>query len=134
MWYTIHTGRKAAESTQSCPPIPGPLANSLESLIDVSSIVFDGIHEATLKYAVSWSVDWRIKRLKIHGAAERNLRGLVSLPSSRKQIKYGDICRFENPINLNGASGWTFINSPELVQHVANSPNYSERYLPDVYK
>lgn len=42
------------------------------------------------------------------------------------------VCRFANPTDLNGASNWVFINSPENVQHVCmdNVRNYQRRYLP----
>lgn len=40
--------------------------------------------------------------------------------------------QFANPTDLNGASNWVFINSPENVQHVCldNVRNYTRRYLP----
>lgn len=40
--------------------------------------------------------------------------------------------QFANPTDLNGASSWVFINSPENVQHVCldNVRNYTRRYLP----
>lgn len=41
-------------------------------------------------------------------------------------------CRFANPVNLNAAAGWVFVNDPEDIQHIcsANTKNYAERYLP----
>ena len=41
-------------------------------------------------------------------------------------------CRFANPTNLNGKSGWIFVNDPDNVQYisVANAKNYTTRYLP----
>eukprot|EP00884_Botryococcus_braunii_P015417 jgi/Botrbrau1/2559/Bobra.0079s0045.1 len=50
--------------------------------------------------------------------------------------KYGPVCRFANPADLNGASGWLFLNDPGDVQWVCatNTKNYSRRYLPDIYK
>lgn len=40
--------------------------------------------------------------------------------------------RFANPVALNGAAGWVFINGPDDIQHVCalNTRNYAERYLP----
>lgn len=46
-----HAGRKIVGDSGT-PAIPGPDPNSMEALMDVSSIVVDGIHEASLKYAV----------------------------------------------------------------------------------
>lgn len=45
-------------------------------------------------------------------------------------------CRFANPVALNGAAGWVFVNSPTDIQHICatNTRNYQERYLPDIYK
>ena len=49
--------------------------------------------------------------------------------------KYGGVCRFTNPVNLNGASGWTFVTEPEAVEWICarHTGNYEDRYLPDVY-
>jgi len=49
--------------------------------------------------------------------------------------KYGGVCRFTNPVNLNGASGWTFVTDPEAVEWICakHTANYEDRYLPDVY-
>eukprot|EP00803_Ostreobium_quekettii_P009904 evm.model.scf_51.15 EVM.evm.TU.scf_51.15 scf_51:142967-148763(-) len=49
--------------------------------------------------------------------------------------KYGPACRFANPTDLNGASGWLFINILDDIQYVCtkNTKNYSMRYLPDIY-
>lgn len=49
---------------------------------------------------------------------------------------YGPICRFANPANLNGASGWLFVNNPDDIQYISTSNvrNYMMRYLPDIYK
>jgi len=46
------------------------------------------------------------------------------------------VSRFTNPVNLNGAAGWTFVNDPRDVEHVCatNTKNYSDRYLPDIYE
>jgi len=51
-------------------------------------------------------------------------------------IKYGPVCRFANPANLNAAAGWLFVNGPEDVQYLCstNVRNYQRRYLPDIYK
>jgi hypothetical protein len=40
--------------------------------------------------------------------------------------------RFANPADLNGATGWLFLNDPGDVQWVcaSNTRNYSRRYLP----
>lgn len=44
--------------------------------------------------------------------------------------------RFANPVDLNGAAGWLMINGPDDVRHVcaSNVRNYTDRYLPDIYK
>mmetsp|Transcript_33372 Transcript_33372/g.86576 ORF Transcript_33372/g.86576 Transcript_33372/m.86576 type:complete len:592 (+) Transcript_33372:398-2173(+) len=50
--------------------------------------------------------------------------------------KYGPVCRFANPVDLNGAAGWLMVNSPDDIEHVCaqNVKNYTDRYLPDIYK
>eukprot|EP00951_Prasinocladus_malaysianus_P025755 scaffold226688_cov44-Prasinocladus_malaysianus.AAC.3 len=44
--------------------------------------------------------------------------------------------RFANPVDLNGAAGWLMVNNPVDIEHVcsANVRNYTDRYLPDIYK
>lgn len=80
---------------------PGPAPTGWESAVDVSHILFDGLHEAMLYFFE----------------------------------KYGPVCRFANPANLNGASGWLFVNDLDDIAYVCtkNTRNYLMRYLPDIY-
>jgi len=80
---------------------PGPEPTGWEAALDVSRILFDGLHEAMLYFFE----------------------------------KYGPVCRFANPANLNGASGWLFVNVLDDIAHVCskNTRNYLMRYLPDIY-
>jgi hypothetical protein len=50
--------------------------------------------------------------------------------------KYGPVCRFANPVDLNGAAGWLMVNDPDDIEHICaiNVKNYTNRYLPDIYK
>ncbi|QDZ17484.1 cytochrome P450 [Chloropicon primus] len=49
--------------------------------------------------------------------------------------EYGDAIAFENPVGLGDAAGWTFLSSPDDIEHVSasNCNNYRERFLPDSY-
>ena len=54
----------------------------------------------------------------------------ISQSWMRQQTSF--LRRFANPTNLNGKSGWIFVNDPDNVQYisVANAKNYTTRYLP----
>lgn len=71
----------------------------------------------------AWDVS-KILRFGIHEAMHRFFE------------TYGPICRFANPTNLNGKSGWLFINIPDDIQYICsvNNRNYTARYLPDIYR
>ena len=70
--------------------------------------------------------------LDLSGLAEGGVHGAIL----KFEEKYGPVSRFTNPVNLNGAAGWTFVNDPRDVEHVCatNTKNYSDRYLPDIYE
>jgi len=68
-----------------------------------------------------------VSKIVLHGIQDAMLQYFA---------KYGPVCRFANPVDLNGAAGWLMINGPEDVRHVnaSNVANYTDRYLPDIYK
>ena len=59
----------------------------------------------------------------------------IESASLRFALSYGEICRFPNPAGLGGATGWTFLCSPRLVEHccATKARNFSARFLPDAY-
>ncbi|PRW33565.1 cytochrome P450 [Chlorella sorokiniana] len=99
---------------------PGPDPFSLQSLQDVGCIFTDGLHEAMLRFS------------QRYGPVSR-----FSNPAKPKCRPSGADAAVLNlpPLQLNGASGWLFVNHPDDIAHVcaANTRNYSERYLPDIY-
>jgi cytochrome P450 len=59
----------------------------------------------------------------------------IEAASLRFARRYGDLCRFPNPVRLGGAAAWTFLASPALLEHVCatRGANYTARFLPDAY-
>jgi hypothetical protein len=62
------------------------------------------------------------------------MRG-IEAATLRFAAKYGAVCRFENGLRLGGAAGWTFLASPEGIEHccATRAANYATRFLPDAY-
>lgn len=58
--------------------------------------------------------------------------GIISNWRNDNLFLYCHMRRFANPANLNGASGWLFVNDPDDIEYVctANVKNYTLRYLP----
>ena len=56
----------------------------------------------------------------------------TKLTFARLAARPPPVPRFANPVRLNAAAGWVFLNDPADIQHVcaANTRNYAERYLP----
>uniref|UniRef100_A0A7S0DFN7 Cytochrome P450 n=1 Tax=Amorphochlora amoebiformis TaxID=1561963 RepID=A0A7S0DFN7_9EUKA len=68
---------------------------------------------------------WHVMKIPIYGIEEATLRWGDS---------FGPIVRFDN--SDIGIKSWVFVNEPDLIEHICfkNSPNYKERYLPEIYK
>eukprot|EP00210_Caulerpa_lentillifera_P007260 g6946.t1 len=108
-------------STGGCP------FHNVETEEEIQTGVHEEIRMAPgprpLSLRSAWDVS-KILRFGIHEAMHRFFES------------YGPICRFANPTNLNGKSGWLFVNIPNDIQHICsvNNRNYTARYLPDIYR
>lgn len=144
--------QKALLGMQQEKVTPGPPAFSLQSLIDVSGILVNGIHRAMLDFSIKYGPVSRCAPLapssvcahvgkSAQGLASRDhLHHLLRFTPTSAALAYvtGSLLpyRFANPTALNAASGWLFVNDPENVQYLCatNVRNYGRRYLPDIYK